>query len=197
MKRILCLMGPPGAGKGTFSSQFLTENRSLSINYLSVGHELRKILSDNTGNLAKIELVESLITDFLGSGEKFILDGYPRNLEQLERLINRSSTMLFINLELTDKDKLYNRLFNRYTCHLCGRSYPCINICDSCKIEIQIRLDDANLDAIMRRMDIYAQEIIRIQDCCQKHQLEFFKFDVSNEGWINQINNLLLNFFRD
>lgn len=197
MKRVACLIGPPGVGKGTFAAQFLNTYPDLDLRYISVGHALRKVLSDGSGNLAKLELVESLLSDFLKTGKKFILDGYPRSLEQLEIFHKRATKAIFIHMQLSDIDQLYKRLMNRYTCNFCGKTEATPNRCDTCDLEMGIRLDDANLDAINRRMSIYSEEITRIQNFCQTRELALVHFDVSSKDWFERLNNLLLLFFRD
>jgi adenylate kinase len=96
----LLIVGPPGSGKGT---QSLRISRTLGIPHISTGELLRDAirlgtpLGDNAcecvtaGNLVPDALVNELVharleeTDIRQRG--FLLDGFPRNLEQLDALL--------------------------------------------------------------------------------------------------------------
>ena len=94
----LIIFGPPGAGKGT-QSNFLVEKYNLY--QLSTGEVLRdeiknqtslglKITSDmNSGTLVSDDIVGKLIEKFISNEKyknRFIFDGYPRNLSQAKNL---------------------------------------------------------------------------------------------------------------
>ena len=94
----LIIFGPPGAGKGT-QSKFIVKNYNLF--QLSTGEILRneirnktelgvKIFSImNSGTLVSDEIVSNLIEKFISKKEyknRFIFDGYPRNLNQAKNL---------------------------------------------------------------------------------------------------------------
>ena len=92
MKNII-FFGPPGAGKGT---QAKIISKSLGLSHLSTGDILRKKLQDkddiafelkkimSSGNLVSDELLNSIVSSRLTneSNNGFILDGYPRTLNQ-------------------------------------------------------------------------------------------------------------------
>ena len=92
MKKII-FFGPPGAGKGT---QAKIISKFLNISHLSTGDILRKKLLDNddlakklqsimsSGNLVSDDLLNSIVSSRLTteSDKGFILDGYPRTLNQ-------------------------------------------------------------------------------------------------------------------
>ena len=98
MKNII-FFGPPGAGKGT---QAKIISQYLNTSHLSTGDILRKKLLDNddlsnklqsimsSGNLVSDELLNSIISSRLKNEKNngFILDGYPRTLNQSEFLDN-------------------------------------------------------------------------------------------------------------
>ena len=92
------LLGPPGAGKGT-QAQKLSEK--LGIQQISTGDLFRSNISDGTplgleakryldaGDLVPSELTNQLVEDRIGqpdAADGFILDGYPRSVEQAEAL---------------------------------------------------------------------------------------------------------------
>jgi adenylate kinase len=92
------LLGPPGAGKGT-QAQKLSEK--LGIPQISTGELFRSNIENGTklgleakryldaGDLVPSELTNQLVDDRLSDPDcarGFILDGYPRSLEQAEAL---------------------------------------------------------------------------------------------------------------
>ena len=103
MKNII-FFGPPGAGKGT---QAKIVSEFLKVSHLSTGDILRKKLleKDNlsielkkimsSGNLVSDRLLNSIVSSRLKNelNKGFILDGYPRTLNQLEFLNNFLSQM--------------------------------------------------------------------------------------------------------
>ena len=98
MKNII-FIAPPAAGKGTQSTML---KESFGYNHLSTGDMLREVVSSGTdfglqvkniidrGELVSDELIISLINDKLAKidGKPFILDGFPRTLNQAKSLDN-------------------------------------------------------------------------------------------------------------
>lgn len=94
----LVLLGPPGAGKGTQAEIIAGE---FSIPHVSTGDILRRNVTEQTdlgmaakaymdrGELVPDEVVNSMVTARLGEPDAaggFLLDGFPRNVEQAEVL---------------------------------------------------------------------------------------------------------------
>jgi adenylate kinase len=92
------LLGPPGAGKGT---QAVKLAEKLEIPHLSTGDLFRENIDNGTelglkakryldaGDLVPSELTNELVDDRLSNpdtGEGFILDGYPRSVQQAKAL---------------------------------------------------------------------------------------------------------------
>ncbi len=107
MKRHLLFLGPPGAGKGT-QAALLSETNSYL--HLSTGELLRKEIELNTelgrqvkdimnkGELVNDQLVLEIVRKNLDKDNKgWILDGYPRNLSQVNSL---NDVLLQINQPL-------------------------------------------------------------------------------------------------
>ena len=127
MKNVI-FFGPPGAGKGT-QAKIISE--FLNISHLSTGDILRKKLHDkdnlanelkkimSSGNLVSDDLLNSIVSSRLTheSNNGFILDGYPRTLNQSvflnNFLENTSSSINYIfNIQLnfnTLKDRILER----------------------------------------------------------------------------------------
>ncbi|MBF4552914.1 adenylate kinase [Corynebacterium suicordis] len=94
----LVLLGPPGAGKGT---QAALLSDSLKIPHISTGDLFRANISNGTdlgkqaqeymdaGNLVPTEVTAKMVQDRLNQDdaqEGFLLDGFPRTIEQAELL---------------------------------------------------------------------------------------------------------------
>jgi len=112
----LIIFGPPGAGKGT-QSKFIVKNHKLF--QLSTGEILRNEIKNktelgikissimNSGTLVSDEIVSKLIETFICKNEyknRFIFDGYPRNLNQaknLERLLLKYDQKIDLVLKLS------------------------------------------------------------------------------------------------
>lgn len=125
----LIILGPPGAGKGT---QSLLIAEKLGLKHLSTGEILRKAGSEGTelglkakeimeaGNLVSDDIMIGIIKDALSEEDAkkgFILDGFPRTLEQAKQLdiiLNQLnfSDLKIINITLDDGE-LVKRMLGR------------------------------------------------------------------------------------
>jgi len=120
------LLGPPGAGKGT-QAQKLSEK--LGIPQISTGDLFRKNISEGTplgveakryldaGDLVPSELTNKLVEDRIeqpDATDGFILDGYPRSVEQakaLDEMLKNHDTKLDVVLEFAvSEQELLERL---------------------------------------------------------------------------------------
>ena len=164
MKNVI-FIAPPAAGKGT-QSELLVEN--FNYIHISTGDLLRNKQNDGsdlgntikellkTGKLINDEIVTELLKEkFENTKGPFILDGYPRNINQAKTL-----DTIFNNLNINDyaviyldvdEDTAMKRALGRITCPKCKRTYNKYNeltkpketgICDDCKIELIGRSDD-------------------------------------------------------
>ena len=132
MKNII-FIAPPAAGKGT-QSTMLKEN--FDYNHLSTGDMLREVVSSGTefglqvkniidrGELVSDELIINLINDKLAKidGKPFILDGFPRTLNQaksLDNMLDKDYEVIYLDLS---EEGAIERILGRLTCS-CGKSY--------------------------------------------------------------------------
>ncbi|KAG5860058.1 adenylate kinase [Encephalitozoon hellem] len=101
------MMGPPGCGKGT-QSGFISGR--YGIPHVSSGDIIREEMKKNTkeaeiiremvnsGRLASDELVNKLVLKKVESMEKYILDGYPRRVDQAKMLGDSVDLVIFIDV---------------------------------------------------------------------------------------------------
>lgn len=134
----LLFLGAPGVGKGTYSSRL---SKQWQIPHISTGDMIRaeiksesqlgkefKSYSDN-GALVPDELVVAIAKNRLTKSDAqqgFILDGFPRTIEQAEQLSEFSDPVLCLNLTIPD-ELLVTKLSGRRVCTKCGNNY---NIAD-------------------------------------------------------------------
>ena len=173
----LVLIGAPGSGKGT-QAKFLIEK--YNIPQISTGDLLRAAVAAQTplgrqakavmdaGQLVPNDIVIGMIRERImrpDAENGFIMDGFPRNLEQAESLdalltnLGRPiDAVLQINV---DFDLLMQRMVGRLTCLSCGTLFnsftnpPSIDSqCDNCGGTLHHRSDD-NEETIDRRLRVY------------------------------------------
>lgn len=169
------LMGPQGAGKGTVASVLKEELkvphismgdifRETSKSDSPLGQKLRDIM--NKGELVPLEITGQMLKERLSRPDcknGYLLDGYPRNLEQAEVLDEVSNVDKVIVLDVPREVSL-ERLTSRVQCKNCGavfnmKSMPPKKegVCDVCGGELYQREDD-KAEAINKRLDIYEKE---------------------------------------
>ncbi|KKN36272.1 hypothetical protein LCGC14_0775210 [marine sediment metagenome] len=190
MKKLI-LFGPPGAGKGTFSGQI--KKILPEITHISTGDIFRENLKNETplglkakeymakGELVPDEVVIEMVKDRLNQEDVkengFILDGFPRTLEQAEALDSITDIDLLLLLDL-DRSIITQRILGRFGCNECGEIYnkftlrPKIKkdenqwICDKCKSEVNFKQrNDDTEETLKTRLDTYeknAKPIIEI-----------------------------------
>ncbi|MCW2731589.1 MAG: adenylate kinase [Mycobacterium sp.] len=151
----MVLLGPPGAGKGTQAEKLVEK---LGIPQISTGDLFRHNISTGTklgleakkyldaGDLVPATLTNALVDDRLNDedvADGFILDGFPRSVEQAEALrdmLAKRNLKLDAVLEFrVSEDELLNRLKSR------GRA------------------DDTD-DVILNRMKVYRDETAPLLD---------------------------------
>lgn len=173
----LVLFGAPGVGKGT---QAAILKGTLGVPHIATGDLLRAAMKADTptghqirgiigrGELVPDGLVSEMIEERLSAsdtGGGFLLDGYPRTVEQavfLDRLAQRSGFSLdrVVNIELPEPEIL-ERLTGRRICGACGEIFHLRfdpprdeSRCDRCEGELRQRSDDTET-AIAERLRVY------------------------------------------
>lgn len=171
----IVLFGPQGSGKGT-QAEMLSKKYNLPI--LAPGEIFRKEIKDQTelgrlvaslinrGELVPDEITNKIVLNELAQEKYkngFILDGYPRNIHQLERLEGLVHPTHVIELMSSDAEVI-KRLGGRRICSKCGAIYHLKNkppkiegVCDICSGKLIMR-DDDRPEVIKKRLEVYHQE---------------------------------------
>ncbi len=178
------IFGAPGSGKGTYASRFQAR---LGVDVIAMGDIFREIIKEDTelrkkvkGYVEKgllvpddivIEVLKNRLTK-IPKGKGFILDGYPRTLEQAKTLEKTAKIDVIILLMVPDWI-IIERLSTRRICKNCGAVYnirflkPKVDmVCDKCGGPLYQRSDD-NPGVIKKRIQVYEEQTRPI--------LQFFK----------------------
>lgn len=172
----LIIFGPPGAGKGTQSS-FIVKKYNLF--QLSTGEILRNEIKNktklgikissimNSGSLVSDDIVSKLIEKFIENinyKNKFIFDGYPRNLSQADNLsflLKKHNQKIDLVLKLSvSLDTIKKRITGRSVCSICGNIYneyfnPAPINSNCCAIKFLQKRSDDTLDVAIKRFQNY------------------------------------------
>jgi len=180
-------MGPPGVGKGTQAAQM---QALLGVPHVSTGNILRVAIQQEgaplgtevrrfveSGRLVPDGLMGDLIAERLerkDAAAGFILDGFPRTLEQIDIL---DGVLGRLGLELdrvlmlkVPEAEIVRRLSGRRTCpacaavfHLASRPPAVTGVCDACGSELVQRPDDTE-QVIRERMKVYADQTLPVAE---------------------------------
>lgn len=161
----LILLGPPGAGKGTQSARL---KQKFGIPQLSTGEMLRAAVKEQSdigrkaqvimseGKLVSDDIVVTLIADRIEEPDAtggFILDGFPRNVEQakaLGKMLDGKGMSLDAVIELrVDEKALLRRMEQRVEETKAGGG--------------EVR-DDDNAEAFRERLDTYRAQTAPVSD---------------------------------
>lgn len=184
---LVILLGAPGSGKGT---QAVRLSKELGIPHISTGDLFRENIRLGTelgkraqyyldkGLLGPDEIVlEMLFTRAAQPDYQhgFVLDGFPRNMLQVDELEKRLKNFQQIVVQLNVRDStIIDRVSGRLLCKNCGTIYHRLfapskkqGICDICGGELYQRTDDT-LEVIEERLKIYHMQTAPILSFYQK-----------------------------
>ena len=182
----IILLGPPGAGKGT---QAASLSQELGLAHIASGDLFRQAQNSGTklGNIAKSymekgllvpdEVTVKMVLERIAApdcAKGFILDGFPRTVEQAEALEtalgteNRSiDRVVYIKVS---KEELVRRLSGRWICRDCQAPYHAIDMppkvagkCDRCGGELYQRPDDTE-ETVRKRIEVYLSQTAPLID---------------------------------
>lgn len=176
----LILLGPPGAGKGTQAERLKAD---FALAHISTGDMLRAQVAEgtelgaqaqkfmNAGELVPDEVILGMISVRVAEQDArdgFLLDGFPRNVEQADALASmlaqsgrRLTAALLIDVP---DDEVVRRLAGRRVCTKGGHVYHVEfdppkheGVCDQDGSRLVQREDDKE-ETIRRRLDVYGRQ---------------------------------------
>ena len=178
------ILGAPGAGKGT-QAALLSEKLGLA--HIASGDLFRKAQDrgDELGAIAKSymergllvpdEVVIKMILERIAAPDctqGFILDGFPRTLEQaqaLDKALSANGIDQVLYVKVSDEE-LIRRLSGRLLCRNCQAPYHTINNpprvpgrCDLCGGDLYRRPDDAE-ETVRKRIEVYMAQTMPVID---------------------------------
>jgi len=174
----LIIIGRQGAGKGTQCQRL---SRHYVVPHISTGEMLRAAVREGTelgraakevieaGQLVGDDIMVGLVRDRLAQDDArnrgYILDGFPRTVNQAEALdvITESAPInLVIDLDVS-RDLVLARISARRVCRDCGTNYTATGrerrpwTCDVCGGDV-VQRDDDSEDAVNQRLDLYESQ---------------------------------------
>lgn len=182
----IILMGLPGAGKGTQASKII---KKYPIPHISTGDMFRLAIKNGTelgneaksymdrGELVPDEVTVGIVKERLSQSdarEGFLLDGFPRTVEQAEalnRIMDELDTKIdrTINVEVPEEE-LMNRLTGRRICEVCGTTYHLVfnppkeeGVCDLDGGKLYQREDD-NPETVANRLEVNIKQTAPLLD---------------------------------
>ena len=181
----IIFFGPPGAGKGT---QAKLLSKDYNIPHLSTGDILRSKIDSNdklglevkdiisSGKLVPDEILNSIVSEklLLDTKKGFILDGYPRTLDQANFIISFFKKHQ-LNIDYIFNIKLeFNLLENRIS-----------------KRAEEEKRDDDNIEVLKTRYNEYSQTTLKVSDFFEKEYKSIFHIIDGNQD-ISEIRSKIL-----
>ncbi|SFG45773.1 Adenylate kinase [Halopelagius inordinatus] len=125
MGKHILLLGAPGAGKGTQSKRLAEEfdlehvttgdalraNKDMDIGHMDTEFDTPRAYMD-AGELVPDEVVNEIVKEALSNADGYVLDGYPRNIDQAEYLTSITDLDAVLYLDVSEEE-LVRRLTGR------------------------------------------------------------------------------------
>jgi len=184
------IFGAPGSGKGTYASRLKAR---LDVDVIAMGDIFREMMKEDTelgkkvkgyvekGLLVPDDVVNDVLKERLAKvprGKGFILDGYPRTVEQAGTMEKIAKIDVVILLMVPDWI-IVERLSTRRICRNCGNVYnirflkPKVEgVCDKCGGQLYQRPDDTP-EVIKKRLQLYEEQTQPIVQIFRERKVPF------------------------
>ncbi len=193
----LILLGMPGAGKGTQAEIIQREQgianvstgammREVSRAETDLGKKVQEYLS--TGKLVPDDIIIQMLVERIGQSDcenGFLLDGFPRNLDQAKALDEAKVEInLILFLKISEKE-IIERMSGRRVHLPSGRSYhivhnpPKVEGKDDLTGETLIQREDDHPDVIKKRLEVYYDETEPLLSFYRQKDISFYEIDAS------------------
>ena len=188
----IIIIGPPGSGKGT---QGDTISKNFKLFKISTGELLREEINKKSslgnqiktiidkGLLVSDDIINNLIEIIISNknySNRLIFDGYPRNLNQaqkLDDLINKYNQKISCVISLKVEEKtVIKRILGRQICLKCGLTFneffkPSTKENHNCEIKFLQKRSDDNQETLKMRFETYNKETMPILKHYQNQRL--------------------------
>jgi adenylate kinase len=121
------------------------------------------------GDLVPDAVVNAIVEEALSQADGFVLDGYPRNLDQAEQLEGMTDLDVILSLSVS-REELVDRLTGRRVCDDCGANFhvdfnppEAEGVCDECGGDLIHREDD-NEESVRNRLDVFDENTAPVID---------------------------------
>ncbi|WP_457559216.1 adenylate kinase [Candidatus Harpocratesius sp.] len=187
----IVLFGAPGAGKGTLAGKI---KKFSSVVHISTGDLFRANIKNETpigkeaksyidaGQLVPDSVVIGMVKDRIDQPDVkengFMLDGFPRTLEQAKALDEIASLDVVVVIEIAKED-LKKRILGRRSCPKCGKIYNIYNdelkpkkegYCDVCENTTLVQRSDDNEETFEKRWNTYLSQSEAVIDYYSKNE---------------------------
>ncbi|MFD1417317.1 adenylate kinase [Companilactobacillus keshanensis] len=206
----IVLMGLPGAGKGTQAEKIVED---FNVVHISTGDMFRQAMADETevglkakgfmdkGELVPDDVTEAIVEERLAKDDVqkngYMLDGFPRTLEQANALqtiaknVNKPiDAVIYIDVK---PESLVDRLSGRYICSKCGATYHKIynptkveGTCDVCGGHEFYQREDDKPETVKNRLKVNIEMNTPLIDFYDKLSL---LYKVNGEQEIDEVYN--------
>lgn len=183
----LILMGLPGAGKGTQAEKIVD---TYAIPHISTGDMFRAAMKNETalgleaksyidqGALVPDDVTNGIVKERLAEADTdkgFLLDGFPRTLEQaeaLDKMLTELNKKIDAVIDIhVEEDVLVERLAGRFICRTCGATYhklfnpPTVEgTCDRCGGHEFYQREDDKPETVKNRLAVNIKSSAPILD---------------------------------
>lgn len=190
----LILMGLPGAGKGTQAEKIVEK---YDIPHISTGDMFRSAIQNQTalgleaksymdkGALVPDQVTNGIVKERLAESDTakgFLLDGFPRTLEQakaLDTMLNELGKKIDAVIDIhVESDVLIDRLTGRFICRSCGATYhklfnpPTVEgTCTRCGSHEFYQREDDKLETVKNRLSVNIKGSAPILDFYKEKEL--------------------------
>lgn len=206
----IVLMGLPGAGKGTQAEKIVED---FKVVHISTGDMFRAAMANKTevglkakgfidkGELVPDDVTEAIVEERLAEADVqkdgYMLDGFPRTLEQANALqtiaknVNKPiDAVIYIDVK---PETLVDRLSGRYICSKCGATYHKIynptkveGTCDVCGGHEFYQREDDKPETVKNRLKVNIEMNTPLIDFYDKLNL---LYKINGEQEIDEVYN--------
>tara|TARA_A100001388_G_scaffold134391_1_gene99555 strand:- start:939 stop:1574 length:636 start_codon:yes stop_codon:yes gene_type:complete len=193
----LILLGMPGAGKGTQAEIIQREQGIANVSTGAMMREVSRAESDlgrkvqehlSSGRLVPDNIIIEMLVERISQNDcenGFLLDGFPRNLDQAKALEEAEVEInLILFLKISEKE-IIERMSGRRVHLPSGRSYhvvynpPKVEGKDDLTGEILIQREDDHPDVIKKRLQVYYEETEPLLSFYRQKDISFYEIDAS------------------